>query len=117
MQKILFLVILVLLAFPAIVTSPVSVAHASHGPAFFEAVYDNVRVVVTVDHEEKCVCSKSGLCGPQQVVGLCDWRGVIDEFSRSSGMRPVLCSSALKSHITELEPPPPRSFLCCTTQS
>jgi len=43
MQKILFLVILVLLAFPAIVTSPVSVAHASPGPAFFEAVYDYLQ--------------------------------------------------------------------------
>ncbi len=117
MQKFLCLVILALLAIPAIVTSPVTVAHASPGPAFFEAEVDNVRVVATVDHEEKCVCSKAGLCGPHQVVGLSDWRGVIDEFSRSSGMRPVLCSSALKSHITELEPPPPRSFLCCTTQS
>ncbi len=112
MQKIVCLIVLVMLAIPGTVSSPQAAFHAQASLVFFEAATGDERGVAKADREHHVECARSGLCGGQQPIGLSQTRGYLEELSPSSALRPQLCSSPLKSHVIELDPPPPRTLLC-----
>ena len=112
MQKFVCLIVLVMLAIPAMASSPQASVHAQPSLAFFEAALDDKRGLAKADREYHCVCARSGLCSGQQPIGLSQTRGFLEELLPSSVLRPQLGSSAPKSHIVELDPPPPRTHLC-----
>ena len=112
MGKLACLIMLALLAIPAMVSSSEASFLAQPSLTFFESAFDDERIVANADGEHQCVCPKSGLCGAQQPIGLFHVRGFLEELSPLSLMKPGQCSLALKSHISELDPPPPRSHLC-----